>query len=133
MVHDPAKIRRNFDRRWEAHGVKNFFFGASANGMYMTNSFWCMRSPYFPQEYAKRFVENWALDKEKGTTASFFLWLWRSSRWKPSQRRSIIPLVTLGHRLFYIRRYVCSGFGCAPELTINHLENYNYREEWGSP
>ena len=24
VVHDPAKIRRNFDRRWEAHGVKNF-------------------------------------------------------------------------------------------------------------
>ena len=133
VVHDPAKIRRNFDRRWEAHGVKNFF-GASANGMYMTNSFWCMRSPYFPQEYAKRFVENWALDKEKGYYGEFFpLAMAKQSMETFATSVDHSFGYTPDTAYFTLDGMFVQGLDVAPELTINHLENYNYREEWGIP
>lgn len=129
----PSKIRGEFDKRWEAHGVKDFF-EASANGMYMTNSFWSMRSPHFPKEYAKRFVENWALDKEKGYYGEFF----PLAMAKQSMKTFATPVdhsfgYTPDTAYFTLDGMFVQGLDVAPELTINHLENYNYREEWGIP
>ena len=133
FVRDPEVIRRVYDRRWEANGVENFF-GAAANGMYMTNSFWCMRSPYFPREYAERFVEHWALDKEKGYYGVFF----PLAMAKQSMQTFATPVdhsfgYTPDTAYFTIDGMFQQGLDVAPELAVNHLENYNYREAWGIP
>lgn len=133
FVRDPEVIRRDYDRRWEANGVENFF-GAAANGMYMTNSFWCMRSPYFPREYAERFVEHWALDKEKGYYGVFF----PLAMAKQSMQTFATPVdhsfgYTPDTAYFTIDGMFQQGLDVAPELAVNHLENYNYREAWGIP
>jgi hypothetical protein len=133
FVRDPEVIRRGYDRRWEANGVENFF-GAAANGMYMTNSFWCMRSPYFPREYAERFVEHWALDKEKGYYGVFF----PLAMAKQSMQTFATPVdhsfgYTPDTAYFTIDGMFQQGLDVAPELAVNHLENYNYREAWGIP
>lgn len=133
FVRNPEVIRRDYDRRWEANGVENFF-GAAANGMYMTNSFWCMRSPYFPREYAERFVEHWALDKEKGYYGVFF----PLAMAKQSMQTFATPVdhsfgYTPDTAYFTIDGMFQQGLDVAPELAVNHLENYNYREAWGIP
>ena len=133
FVRDPEVIRRDYDRRWEANGVENFF-GAAANGMYMTNSFWCMRSPYFPREYAERFVEHWALDKQKGYYGVFF----PLAMAKQSMQTFATPVdhsfgYTPDTAYFTIDGMFQQGLDVAPELAVNHLENYNYREAWGIP
>ena len=130
---DPVRIRAAFDRGWEAHGVENFY-GAAKNGMYMTNSFWCMRSPYFPREYAERFVQHWAMDKEKGYFGEFF----PLAMSKQSMKTFATPVdhsfgYTPDTAYFTLDGMFVQGLEVAPELTINHLENYNFREEWGIP
>ena len=130
---DPVRIRAAFDRGWEAHGVENFY-GAAENGMYMTNSFWCMRSPYFPREYAERFVQHWAMDKEKGYFGEFF----PLAMSKQSMKTFATPVdhsfgYTPDTAYFTLDGMFVQGLEVAPELTINHLENYNFREEWGIP
>ena len=69
---DKKHIRSMFDQRWESNGISNYFAGPK-NGMIMTNGFWAMRSPYFPREYAKQMVNDWALNKDKGFLGDFFL------------------------------------------------------------
>lgn len=130
---DPARIRAAFDRGWEAHGVENFF-GAASNGMYMTNSFWCMRSPHFPREYAEKFVAHWAMDKEKGYFGEFF----PLAMSKQSMKTFATPVdhsfgYTPDTAYFTLDGMFVQGLDVAPELAINHLENYNFREEWGIP
>lgn len=130
---DPAKIRAAFDRGWEARGVDNFY-EAAGNGMYTTNSFWCMRSPYFPREYAELFVQHWALDKEKGFFGEFF----PLAMCKQSMKTFATPVdhsfgYTPDTAYFTLDGMFVQGLKVAPELTINHLENYNFREEWNIP
>ena len=124
FVRDPEVIRRDYDRRWEANGVENFF-GAAANGMYMTNSFWCMRSPYFPREYAERFVEHWALEKEQGYYGVFF----PLAMAKQSMQTFATPVdhsfgYTPDTAYFTIDGMFQQGLDVAPELAVNHLEGH---------
>ena len=131
---DPAHIRRMFEQRWEMNGVSGYF-AAPDNGMIMTNGFWAMRSPYFPNEYAKAMVDAWALDREKGFFGEFF------------------PLAMSRHAMKTFNKPADHSFGYTPdtayftldgmfrqhlvkeatELTLNHLENYNYHAEWKIP
>ena len=131
---DPEHIRNMFDQRWEMNGVSGYF-AAPNNGMIMTNGFWAMRSPYFPNEYAKAMVNTWALDREKGFLGEFF------------------PLAMSKIAMKTFRKPVDYSFGYTPdtayftldgmfrqrlvkeasELTLNHLENYNYHPEWKIP
>ncbi len=133
FIRDPERIRRDFDRRWQENGVENFF-GAAKNGMYMTNSFWCMRSPYFPREYAELFVENWALDKEKGYYGEFFpLAMARQSMEAFATSVDHSFGYTPDTAYFTLDGMFKQGLAVAPELAINHLENYNFRDDWGIP
>jgi hypothetical protein len=130
---DPARIRAAFDRGWEKHGVENFF-GAAKNGMYMTNSFWSMRSPHFPREYAEKFVQHWALDKQKGYFGEFF----PLAMAKQSMEKFATPVdhsfgYTPDTAYFTLDGMFTQRLEVAPELTVNHLENYNFHEEWGIP
>ena len=130
---DAARIRAAFDRGWEAHGVENFF-GAAKNGMYMTNSFWSMRSPHFPREYAEKFVQHWALDKQKGYFGEFF----PLAMAKQSMEKFATPVdhsfgYTPDTAYFTLDGMFKQRLEVAPELTVNHLENYNFHEEWGIP
>ena len=130
---DAARIRAAFDRAWEAHGVENFF-GAAKNGMYMTNSFWSMRSPHFPREYAEKFVQHWALDKQKGYFGEFF----PLAMSKQSMEKFATPVdhsfgYTPDTAYFTLDGMFTQRLEVAPELTVNHLENYNFHEEWGIP
>jgi len=131
---DPEHIRLMFDQRWEVNKTPNYF-AAPDNGMIMTNGFWAMRSPYFPKEYAKLMVDAWARDRQKGFYGEFF------------------PLAMSKQSMKDFKTDVDHSFGYTPdtayfmldgifnqrlvenatELTLNHLANYNYHEEWQIP
>lgn len=131
---DPEHIRRMFADRWEANGISNFFAGPR-NGMMMTNSFWAMRSKYFPKEYAEKMVQAWAFDKEEGFYGDFF------------------PLAMSKRAMQQFKTPVDHSFGYTPdtayftldgmfqqglrkeaaELTLNHIQNYNWSDEWNAP
>ncbi len=131
---DPDHIREMFNQRWEVNGVTNYF-AAPNNGMIMTNGFWAMRSPYFPKEYAKAMVSAWAVDREKGFYGQFF------------------PLAMSHQSMKVFKTNVDHAFGYTPDtayftldgmfrqglvdhatqLTLNHLANYNFHEQWKIP
>jgi hypothetical protein len=131
---DPEHIKLMFEQRWEMNGTANFFL-APDNGMLMTNGFWAMRSPHFPNEYAKRMVDAWALNREQGFYGEFF------------------PLAMAKQSMNTFKTDVDHSFGYTPdtayftldgmfrqrlvepatELTLNHLANYNYHDEWQIP
>ena len=131
---DPEHVRRMFEVRWQVNGVPSYF-AAPDNGMLMTNGFWAMRSPYFPQAYARPMLEEWGLDREKGFFGDFF------------------PLAMARQSMKQFATKVDHSFGYTPdtayftldglfrqgirekgaELTLNHLRNYNYHHEWGIP
>ena len=131
---EPKHIRLMFDQRWEMNGVSDYF-AAPNIGMIMTNGFWAMRSPHFPNEYAKPMVDAWAFDDKKGFYGEFF------------------PLAMSKQSMETFDTPVDHSFGYTPdtayftldgmfrqrlvkeatELTLNHLENYNYHDEWQIP
>ncbi len=135
LVHNDAEhVRRMFDDRWEANDISNYFAGPR-NRMLMTNAFWAMRSPHFPQEYARKMVGAWAVNKEDGFFGEFF------------------PLAMAKQSMRLFNTSVDQSFGYTPdtayftldgmfrqklkgvasELTLNHIENYNWSETWGIP
>lgn len=131
---DEKHIRQMFDQRWEANGVENYF-AAPKDRMLMTNAFWAMRSRHFPKEYAERMVESWAMDSEQGFFGEFFP--------LAMARRSMQEFATnVDHAFGYtpdtayftldgmfrqgLRRH-------ASQLTLNHLEHYNFHDEWQIP
>ncbi len=131
---DPEHIRRMFEQRWEMNDVPNYF-AAPDTGMLMTNAFWAMRSPYFPNEYARPMVDTWALDREMGFYGEFF------------------PLAMSKKSMKTFHTDVDHSFGYTPDtayftldgifrqglvdeasaLTLNHLANYNYSDKWQIP
>ncbi len=131
---DPENIRQMFEQRWEANGISSYFAGP-ADGMIMTNGFWAMRSRQFPKEYATPMVKAWALDKQKGFYGEFF------------------PLAMAKQSMKTFKTDVDHSFGYTPDtayftldgmfrqglaetasdLTLNHLANYNYHNEWQIP
>ena len=131
---DRDHIRRMFDQRWEANGIKGYFAGP-ANRMIMTNGFWAMRSTHFPREYAAQMVQQWALNDKKGFMGEFF------------------PLAMSKESMEKFRTPVDHSFGYTPDtayftldgmfrqrllpaasdLTLNHIENYNYHPDWEIP
>ncbi len=131
---DPEHIRLMFDQRWQVNGVPNYF-NAPNNGMIMTNGFWAMRSPYFPNEFARPMLNAWALDRDKGFYGEFF------------------PLAMSKQAMDTFKTDVDLSFGYTPdtayfmldglfrqdlraesaELTLNHLANYNYHDAWQIP
>lgn len=131
---NPKEIRRMFDQRWEMNGIKNYFAGPK-DGMLMTNGFWAMRSPYFPNEYAKPMVDQWATNSKAGFYGDFF------------------PLAMSKQSMKKFHTKVDNAFGYTPDtayfmldgmfrqglkrdasrLALNHLLNYNYHEVWKIP
>ena len=116
------------------NGVDSYF-AAPGNGMLMTNGFWAMRSPYFPQIYAQPMVENWALNREQGFYGEFFpLAMARQSMTKFATQVDHSFGYTPDTAYFTLDGIFTQGLGRrASELTLNHLENYNYHREWGIP
>ena len=131
--HDPEQIRRLFRQRWEMNNVPHFF-AAPKNGMLTTNAFWCMRSPFFPSEYAEAMVRSWATNREKGFFGEFF------------------PLAMAKQSMKVFASDVDYSFGYTPDtayftldgmfqqqldeaaaLAINHIGNYNWHDEWNIP
>ena len=131
---DPEHVRLMFDQRWEANGVPNYF-AAPNNGMLMTNAFWAMRSPHFPKEYAHRMVDAWALDKEKGFFGAFFpLAMSKQAMKRFNSRDDNAFGYTPDTAYFTLDGLFRQGLGKeASELTLNHLSNYNFHEEWNLP
>lgn len=127
-------IREMFDQRWEANGTAKYF-NAPNNGMIMTNGFWAMRSPHFPREYARPMVDAWALDRKKGFFGNFF------------------PLAMSRQSMEAFKTDVDHAFGYTPDtayftldglfhqrlvkeatdLTLNHIANYNFHNDWQIP
>jgi hypothetical protein len=131
---EPEHIRRMFDQRWEANGHASFFMGPK-NGMFMTNAFWAMRSKYFPREYAEKMINTWALNKEDGFYGEFFplAMAKRSMRTLASQADRSFGY-TPDTAYFTLDGMFRQGFAkVASELTLNHLENYNFHNDWKIP
>ena len=131
---DKKHIRSMFDQRWESNGISNYFAGPK-NGMIMTNGFWAMRSPYFPREYAKQMVNDWALNKDKGFWGDFF----PLAMSKRSMEKFKTPV---DHSFGYTpdtAYFTLDGmfkqqlYETATNLTVNHIINYNYHPEWKIP
>ena len=131
---DPEHIRRTFDQRWEANGHKDFFMGPN-NGMFMTNAFWSMRSKYFPREYAQKMINAWALNRENGFYGEFFPLAMAKRSMKIFQSPADLVFgYTPDTAYFTLDGMFRQGFAkIASELTLNHLENYNYNKKWGVP
>lgn len=131
---DSKHIRLMFEQRWEMNGVSNYF-AAPDNGMLMTTAFWAMRSPHFPKKYAEAMVQAWAYDRKEGFYGAFF------------------PLAMSRQSMHTFKTDVDHSFGYTPdtayftldglfrqgmvdeatELTLNHIANYNYHQEWQIP
>ena len=103
--------------------------------MLMTNAFWAMRSRHFPNEYARKMVNAWALDREKGFYGEFFP--------LAMSKQSMKAFATdVDHSFGYTpdtAYFTLDGMFCqclvkpATELTLNHLANYNFHDEWQIP
>jgi hypothetical protein len=135
----PDQIRTWFDQRWQANGHEHFFGGPN-NGMLMTTGFWHMRSKHFPRDYASRMIASWALDKDSVTRKDGFY-------------GDFFPLAMSRQAMKTFATKVDHSFGYTPDtayftlsgmfaqrlgdpawrLTLNHLENYNYNEDWSIP
>ena len=131
---EPEHVRRMFEDRWGMNGVPSFF-AAPRNGMLMTNGFWAMRSPYFPQAYAQPMLREWALDKEKGFFGEFFpLAMSRQSMSKFATKVDHSFGYTPDTAYFTLDGMFQQGLGQeAAALALNHIENYNYHAEWNIP
>ena len=123
-----------FKQRWQANGHKNFFAGPR-NGMLMTTGLWYMRSKYFPREYAQKMVNSWALDREKGFDGKIFpLAMSRQAMKKFSTKVDHSFGYTPDTAYFTLSGMFRQGLGDpAWRLTLNHLENYNFRSDWNVP
>lgn len=131
---DPEHIRLMFDQRWGTNGIENYF-AAPDNKMLMTLGFWPMRSPYYPQEYAKPMVDDWALDSDKGFYGDFFpLAMAKQSMETFASQDDLAFGYTPDTAYFTIDGMFRQGQGdVASRLTLNHLENYNWHEDWKIP
>ena len=105
------------------------------NGMFMTNAFWSMRSKHFPREYAEKMINAWALNRKDGFYGEFFpLAMAKRSMSKFTSPPDHDFGYTPDTAYFTLDGMFRQGFPkIASELTVNHLENYNYHEEWGVP
>lgn len=130
---EPKHIRQMFDDRWQMNGVRNYF-AAPDNGMIMTNGFWAMRSRHFPRKYVRPMVDAWALDADKGLYGKFF-------PLAMSKQSMAVFKTPVDHSFGYTpdtAYFTLDGLfqQCVPEaakLTLNHLENYNYHDQWQIP
>ena len=131
---DPDHIRLMFDQRWEANGHDNFFMGPK-NGKLHTNAFWAMRTRHFPREYAEQMIHSWALNQTDGFMGEFFpLAMAKKSMKIFSSSDDLAFGYTPDTAYFTLDGMFKQGFPkIASELTLNHLENYNYHQEWEVP
>ena len=130
---DPEHVRRMFDQRWEVNGVPNYF-AAPRDGMLMTNSFWCMRVPQFPREYATAMVRHWAIDRNEGFFGDFFpLAMAKRSMRKFASGDDQAFGYTPDTAYFTLDGMFRQRLEEAPGLTVNHIVNYNWHDEWGMP
>ena len=131
---DPEHVRRMFEDRWGMNGFSSYF-AAPKNGMLMTNGFWAMRSPYFPKRYARKMVESWAMDREKGFYGAFFpLAMSRQSMKKFATKVDHSFGYTPDTAYFTLDGIFRQGLRSeAAMLTLNHIANYNFHDEWGIP
>ena len=130
---DPDHVRLMFDQRWEMNGIEKYFAGPKS-GLIGTNSFWAMRSPYFPREYAEEMVQHWALDREKGFFGEFFpLAMSKQSMQEFDTKVDHSFGYTPDTAYFMLDGMFCQGLSVAPELTLNHIGNYNWHDEWNIP
>ena len=131
---DPEHIRLMFDQRWEANGHDNFFMGPK-NGKLHTNAFWAMRTRHFPREYAERMIHSWALDQTNGFMGEFFpLAMAKKSMKIFTSADDLAFGYTPDTAYFTLDGMFKQGFPkIASDLTLNHLENYNYHQEWKVP
>ena len=131
---DPDHIRLMFDQRWEANGHENFFMGPK-DGKLHTNAFWAMRSKHFPREYAERMIQSWALNQTDGFMGEFFPLAMAKKAMKVFTSPDDLAFgYTPDTAYFTLDGMFKQGFPkIASELTLNHLENYNYHKGWKVP
>lgn len=130
----PEHIRLMFDQRWEANNHNNFFMGPK-DGKLHTNAFWAMRTSFFPREYAERMIHSWALNKTDGFMGEFFPLAMAKKSMKVFNSADDLAFgYTPDTAYFTLDGMFKQGFAkIASELTLNHLKNYNYHQDWDIP
>ena len=123
-----------FRQRWEVHDHEKYF-GGPRDGMLMTTGFWHMRSKYFPRKYAKQMTDQWATNSERGFYGQFFpLAMSRHSMRQFATQDDLAFGYTPDTAYFTLSGMFHQRlFGVASRLTLNHLEHYNYHDEWQLP
>lgn len=134
MAHsDPEEIRRAFRQRWEMNNVPHFF-AAPDNGLLTTNAFWCMRSLFFPREYAETMVRSWATNREKGFFGEFFpLAMAKQSMESFASDADRSFGYTPDTAYFTLDGMFKQQLDEAAALAINHIGNYNWHDAWNIP
>ncbi|MEM7317002.1 MAG: hypothetical protein AAF497_28045, partial [Planctomycetota bacterium] len=127
-------INHWFDQRWQVHGHTNYFAGPK-NGMLMTTGFWHLRSKYFPRDRAKTMIQHWALDREKGFYGDFFpLAMSRQSMKTFASPSDQSFGYTPDTAYFMLSGMFRQRMGdSAWRLTLNHLRQYNFHDQWQIP
>ena len=131
---DAKDIEHWFSQRWEANGHKNYFAGPK-NGMLMTTGFWHLRSKHFPQTYAQQMTQSWALNSEVGFQGIMFpLAMAKQSATEFNTRVDDAFGYTPDTAYFTLSGLFQQRLATiASDLTLNHLQKYNYHSEWQIP
>jgi len=131
---DQDQIDSWFEQRWEVHGHSKYFAGPQ-DGMLMTNGFWHFRSPHFPRDYAQKMTQAWALNRKSGFYGMFFpLAMSRQSMQDYASRVDQSFGYTPDTAYFTLSGMFQQKMGViAQTLSLNHLSNYNFDDEWNIP
>lgn len=131
---DPAHIHEMFRQRWEMNDTPSYF-AAPKDGMIMTLGFWAMRSPYFPNEYARPMLQEWAMDRDKGFMGEFFpLAMSKQAMNTFASQDDHAFGYTPDTAYFTLDGLFSQGLKKeASALTLNHLAHYNFHDEWNIP
>ena len=105
------------------------------DGKLMTTASWAMRSTYCPREYAERMLRTWPLSRERVFFGEFFpLAMAKKAMSVFSSADDHSFGYTPDTAYFTLDGMFRQGFPkIASDLTLNHLENYNYHDEWDMP
>ncbi|MEO0415392.1 MAG: hypothetical protein AAF226_10630, partial [Verrucomicrobiota bacterium] len=131
---DAEHVRLMFDQRWEINDFKNYLSGPK-DGMMTTNRMWAMRTPHMPREYAQAIVDEWLLDKEKGFYGAWFPSAMSLQTQKIYTSQDDLAFGYTPDTAYFTLDgvFVQDIRDVASRLTVNHLENYNYHDEWQVP
>lgn len=117
---------------WEKSGVTNYFNAGSATNRLGWSTFAYLALDDFPEDWARRMTTYWAMDSTNGFNLNGHFCTTAQSTWDRVDNKNF--MVTPDSFWFAVRgMYKHNMIAEANELTLFHLKNYNYHQEWDIP